>query len=47
MKAKTSESARKADMVAVLNKWIDEGEVERQGEGRKGSAYQYRLTAFE
>ena len=40
------EAVRKADLLAVVGKMMDGGEVERQGEGKKGSPYEYRSVSM-
>jgi hypothetical protein len=42
---RSGEGARKVDVLAVLDKWINEGELERTGEGRSGKPYLYRFPA--
>ncbi|RTL26386.1 MAG: hypothetical protein EKK55_07805 [Rhodocyclaceae bacterium] len=38
---------RNADLVAVLGKRFEDGEIERDGTGNKGDAYRYRLPRIE
>lgn len=41
---RNGEKARKADLLAYLGKRIDDGEVERDGEGKRGDPYTYRIV---
>lgn len=45
--ANGGESVRKADMLGVINLWMDGGEVERSDRSGLGGAYRYRLTSFD
>ncbi len=41
------EAGREQDMRAKLNRWFEDGEVERKGKGSKGDPFMYRLTQME
>jgi len=45
--ARAGVGVRNAALVAVLGKRFEQGELEREGEGRKGCPYRYRLPQME
>ena len=45
--ARAGVGVRNAALVAVLGRRFEQGELEREGEGRKGCPYRYRLPQME
>lgn len=46
VQSKDGEAGRKADMLAVVNGWVEKGELERSGLGKGKSPYRYRVVTM-